>query len=89
MIDLAIASERSTPIIYNLWRHCYTLRQAAAHEADKACNGTFQVYQQYREIPWIKLLTDRETTKTFQYDVLDIIQYQNAWAKYGNTDLKY
>ena len=38
----------------SLWRHCYTLRQAAAHEADKACNGIFQVYQQYREIPWFK-----------------------------------
>ena len=88
MIDHGLTTDRTSPNVYNLWRQCYSMRQAAAHQVDKLDNA-HKVDPEYQEIPWIKLLLDTQTTKTFEFDKLDIIQYNNAWRKYGNADINY
>jgi hypothetical protein len=61
MIEHGSSADRASPNVYNLWRECYVIRQAAAYQTYMS-ESTAWRDQKYETTP------DTTTIKTFDYD---------------------
>ena len=89
--SLGISTPLTSATTLDIWSQCHNKRREASKAiftaGMRSPDQTHTPEWMPKNIPWITLLQDISTTKTFPFDDLDIIQYQNAWLKHGpNAD---